>query len=133
MNNEAVRAGLRCLWPSRTFSLRWAKFVLEAGYDTVAWLTGILAAAWLTDSLSFAQFALPALFRLAVSTCLLVTISGVCAGLYRHRHERGSLDEVAATSLAACLMSLALLLFRALSMTLPPTDPRTVAALQFLR
>jgi FlaA1/EpsC-like NDP-sugar epimerase len=127
VSNEAVRADSRCLWPSRTFSLRRAKFALEAGYDTAAWLTGILAAAWLTDSLSDAQFTLSALFRLAVSTCLLVTISGVCAGLYRHRYERGSLDEVAGTSLAACLMSLALLLLRTLSMTLAPTDPRTVA------
>jgi FlaA1/EpsC-like NDP-sugar epimerase len=127
VNNEAVSADSRCLWPGRTFPLRRAKAALEAGYDAAAWISGILAAAWLTDSLSVADFTPQALVRLAVSTCLLVAVSGLCAGLYRHRYERGSLDEVAGTSLAACLMGLALLLLSLLSMAPRPADPRTVA------
>ncbi len=128
MNNEGVRVNSPRLWPSRTFLLqRRTKAALEAGYDTIVWLSGILAAAWVTGSLTAAEFTPPVLARMAMTTWLLGTASGLCAGLYRHRYQRCSLDEVAGVSLAACLMVLTLLLLSALGMAPQSFGPRILA------
>jgi FlaA1/EpsC-like NDP-sugar epimerase len=74
--------------------------VTEAGYDTAAWLGGLLVAdRALTDTyLTRSTFGYgPAAIGLLVVGC------GLTAGLYRSRYLRGSRDEVAAVVLAGFL------------------------------
>ena len=78
-------------------------WALETGYDIAAWLTGLLAAARTTGDLPDLGAWSIRLTCLAVLTCLSVVGCGLVAGLYRGRHQRGSLDEVAGVSIAAGL------------------------------
>src|ERR1039457_604976 len=79
---------------------RWVRLTIEAGYDAVAWIGGLLVAARaLTDAyLTRSAFWYgPAAIGLTVVGC------GLAAGLYRSRYLRGSRDEVAAVVLAGFL------------------------------
>jgi FlaA1/EpsC-like NDP-sugar epimerase len=101
---------------------RWVKAGLEAGYDSVSWLSGILAAGWATGT----AFRLSGLVPLAALTALLATGSGLGAGLYRHRFQRGSLDEMAGTGLAAAVAGIMLLILAEAGLAPSPVAPRTV-------
>ena len=89
----------------------------------MSWLSGMLAAAWMTGT----ALSLSSLIALAVLTWLLATASGLCTGLYRHRYQRGSLDELAGIGMAAAAAGLVMLLLSAFSLAPSPVGPRTVA------
>jgi FlaA1/EpsC-like NDP-sugar epimerase len=81
---------------------------VEAGYDALAWLAGLAAAAWATRDLT----AEPGGARLAAAAVLgsavISVATGLLAGLYRGRYRRGSLDEVMAVVMAGCGQALSL-------------------------
>jgi FlaA1/EpsC-like NDP-sugar epimerase len=102
---------------------RRVKAAIEAGYDTVAWLSGLLAAAWVTGT----GYTPVSLAALSVLVGLTATGAGLFAGLYRHHYQRGSLDELAGIALAACTTGLTLLLLTLARVAPLPALPRTVA------
>ena len=73
----------------------------EAGYDAAAWIIGLLAASRVTGDLAGATPQLYVAVRAALAVSLLSAASGLLAGLYRRRYQRGSFDEVVAVGLAA--------------------------------
>jgi FlaA1/EpsC-like NDP-sugar epimerase len=77
--------------------------VVEAGFDVVAWIGGLLMAAGATDDLSRAHPAGSELAGTAVGVCVMTVGCGLLAGLYRGHYLRGSRDEVAAVLLAGFL------------------------------
>jgi FlaA1/EpsC-like NDP-sugar epimerase len=87
---------------------RWRRAGVEAGYDTVVWLSGLLAAEWVTGYSSSPDVSPLAMIRLVLAICLLSTASGLLTGLYRGRHQRGSLGEVVCVGLACCGMTVSL-------------------------
>jgi hypothetical protein len=107
VSDQVVKAGLPATLPRRIFAARRSWCVgVETGYDCAAWLAGLLAAARTTGDLPDPRAWVTRLACLALLTCLAVTGCGVVAGLYRGRHQRGSLDEVAGVSIAAGLTAL---------------------------
>jgi FlaA1/EpsC-like NDP-sugar epimerase len=58
---------------------------------------------------------------------LLATGCGLCAGLYRQRYQRGSVDEVTSIGRAVCMVALVLLVLGLSQLTPRPVDPRTIA------
>ena len=86
---------------------RWHRIAAETGYDAAAWLCALLAATWITRDLAGTGTGL-AMWRAATAVCLLQPGSGLLAGLYVGRYQRGSFDEVLGVSLAACGTALSL-------------------------
>jgi FlaA1/EpsC-like NDP-sugar epimerase len=84
--------------------------VFESGYDAVAWICGLVAAAWMTRDLAKTQSTPFTLGRDIAVICLLSASAGLLAGLYRGRYQRGSLDEVMGVGMATCVMVLFLAL-----------------------
>ena len=82
----------------------------ESGYDAVAWICGLLAAAWMTRDLVKMQSTPFTLVRDVAAVCFLSAGAGLLAGLYRGRYQRGSLDEVMGVGMATCVMVLFLAL-----------------------
>jgi FlaA1/EpsC-like NDP-sugar epimerase len=82
---------------------RWVRLVVEAGYDAVAWLGGLLLAARTMGDLTVAHMAKSLLLFGAAGIGMIVAGCGLAAGLYRGRYLRGSRDEVAAVALASLL------------------------------
>ena len=124
VRNEAAGANSPAFRLNRAFPVpRRIKAGIEAGYDTAAWLCGMLAAAWVTGT-AYTPLSLAAL---SVLTCLTATGAGLFAGLYRHQYQRGSLDELAGIALAACSTGLALLVLTFTHVAPLPALPRTVA------
>ena len=82
--------------------------LLEAGCDACSWLFGLLAAAWITRDLAgpFATAAI--LVRAAIVVAVLSAGTGLLAGLYRGRYQRGSMDEVISVGRAGCGTALVL-------------------------
>ena len=123
MHNEAADANSPAFRISRAFPVRRrVKAGIEAGYDTAAWLSGMLAAAWVTGT----GYTTLSLAALSVLVGLTATGAGLFAGLYRHQYQRGSLDELAAIALAFCSTGLALLLLSFAHVAPLPALPRTV-------
>jgi FlaA1/EpsC-like NDP-sugar epimerase len=82
----------------------------EAGYDAIVWVSGLFYAAWITADIPGNEVrALPLVCSVLVIG-LLSVVSGLLAGLYRGRHQRGSLDEVISVSVAGGLMLIPLVL-----------------------
>ena len=107
MSDQVVNGGLPAALTRRAFAARRSWCVgVETGYDTAAWLTGLLAAARTTGDLPDPRAWVTRLACVALLTWLAVTGCGLVAGLYRGRHQRGSLDEVAGVSIAAGLTAL---------------------------
>jgi FlaA1/EpsC-like NDP-sugar epimerase len=86
----------------------------ELSYDIVVWIWGMLVAAWVTrdlsDTVAMQSFSL----RVAVAVCILSPASGLLAGLYRSKYQRGSLAEVVGVGTAAvgtCFALAALTMF----------------------
>ncbi len=135
--------GSRCLQPGGTLSGqrpgRWppilralrkrpVRRVLEAGYDALAWLTGLLAAGLATRDMPGHRDAPGAAAAAALVTAFLSVIAGLLAGLYRGRHQRGSLDEVLGVVIAGCGQALALAIVGGLLVPGPRPVLATVAA-----
>src|ERR1039457_1470454 len=96
VSDQVINGGLPAAVPRRVFAARRSWCVsLETGYDAAAWLTGLVAAARTTGDLQDPGAFVIRLTCVALLTCLSVTGCGLVAGLYRGRHQRGSLDEVA--------------------------------------
>ena len=89
---------------------RWVRMAFEPGYDAISWICGLLAAAWMTRDLARTQNSPFMLLRDIAAVCLLSAAAGLLAGLYRGRHQRGSLDEVMGVGMATCVMGLFLAL-----------------------
>ena len=89
---------------------RLARAGTEAGYDAIVWVSGLFYAAWITADIPGNEVrALPLVCSVLVIG-LLSVVSGLLAGLYRGRHQRGSLDEVISVSIAGGLMLVPLVL-----------------------
>ena len=107
MSDRVVNGGFPAAPTRRAISMRRTWWVsAEAGYDTAAWLAALLAAAKTTEDLPGAGARVTRLSCLALAVCLACAGCGLAAGLYRGRHQRGSLDEVAGVSIAAGLTAL---------------------------
>ena len=112
VSNEAVGRSSASLRTVRALSgQRWGRAGAEAGYDSAAWLGGLLAAEWVRGEPASAGVSPAAWTRLMLAICLLSTGSGLLAGLYRGRYQRGSLDEVIGVAVACCGMALTLAFF----------------------
>ena len=112
---------------------RWLRTVAEAGYDTMAWICGLLVAAGATSGLAGVHLSRAVLWYGALGMCVLVAGCGLAAGLYRGRHLRGSRDEVAAVMLAAALTACCLVLVGPLLMSRQRAVPETVVVGAALR
>ena len=114
VSNEAMGADSPSLQVGRILAsqghtlsgYRWLRVTLECGYDTVAWVCGLLAAAWMTRDLAGILVTPFSLVRDITVIGLLSAAAGLLAGLYRGRYQRGSLDEVMGVTIAACVMAL---------------------------
>jgi FlaA1/EpsC-like NDP-sugar epimerase len=82
----------------------------ELSYDIIVWFAGLLAAAWVTRDLSAAAVMHSFSLRVAAAVCVLCPGSGLVAGMYRSRYQRGSLDEVVGVCVAALGTCAALIL-----------------------
>jgi len=80
---------------------RRSRTLAELGYDIVTWVCGVLAAAWVTRDVPASAVTPQEALRTAAAVCALPVVSGFLAGLYRSRHQRGSLDEVMSVGAAA--------------------------------
>jgi FlaA1/EpsC-like NDP-sugar epimerase len=81
---------------------------LEAVCDAVAWLCGLTAAQWITRDVAGTGVTPAVLVRAALAVCVLSAGTGLLAGLYRGRYQRGSFDELVSVGRAASAMALAL-------------------------
>jgi len=82
---------------------RLTRLVVEAGYDAIAWIGGLLLAARTAGDFATVHMSKSALLFVGAGIGLIVTGCGLAAGLYRGRYLRGSRDEVAAVALASVL------------------------------
>jgi FlaA1/EpsC-like NDP-sugar epimerase len=73
---------------------RLSRRTTELGYDIIVWIWGMLAAAWITRDLPDAAVTQAFSLRLALAVCVLSPVSGLLAGLYQSKQQRGSLAEV---------------------------------------
>ena len=89
---------------------RWVRVALEAIYDSMSWVCGLLIAISLTGDMEGARPAAFTMARLILAVILLSLGSGLLAGLYRGRYQRGSFDEVMGSTMATCAMVLFLAL-----------------------
>jgi FlaA1/EpsC-like NDP-sugar epimerase len=105
---------------------RQAQLVTEVGYDAVAWIGGLLAAARVTGDPTLSQMKTPVLWYAAAAICAMVAACGLAAGLYRGRYLRGSRDEVMAVALAGSLVAGCLAVTQLTLVTRQPAFPETV-------
>ncbi len=103
MRAEALTGRVRGQLVRSLSQRRWVRLVVEAGYDAVAWLGGLLLATRATGDLTVAHMAKSVLLFGAAGIGMTVAGCGLAAGLYRGRYLRGSRDEVAAVALASLL------------------------------
>ena len=88
---------------------------IEAAYDAMAWVAAIFIAGTATGDVTGRGAAL--FFWVTVTVAALAVATGLAAGLYRGRYQRGSLDEVLSVGIAIALMTVALTLAGALLVT----------------
>jgi len=133
MNNEAVTDASACrAGESRG---RWrilcrttpARAGLEASYDALAWVVAVLVAALAIGDLT-SDSGVAAIVRGILVVCALSVATGLLAGLYRGRYQRGSLDEVLSVGIAAGFMTVALAVVSGLVVTGQRAPLETVAA-----
>ena len=74
--------------------LRWFYRALEAACDAVSWLGGLVAAGWVTGDLAGSGVTPAIAARAALAVCALAVATGLLAGMYRGRYQRGSFDEL---------------------------------------
>jgi FlaA1/EpsC-like NDP-sugar epimerase len=94
----------------RVSRLAWARSAVEAGYDTLAWVGGLLITARAAgpEGLPMTR----AMLGGVAGVCVVVTGCGLAAGLYRRRYLRGSRDEVRAVIVAGVLSGCCLTVIR---------------------
>jgi FlaA1/EpsC-like NDP-sugar epimerase len=80
---------------------RMSRTAAELGYDILTWVCGLISAAWVTRDVASGDALRYFAVRAAAAVCVLVPASGLLAGLYRSRHQRGSLHEVVGVGAAA--------------------------------
>jgi FlaA1/EpsC-like NDP-sugar epimerase len=80
----------------------------EAACDAIAWLSGLLAAAWATRDVAGSGVTLAVWSRAALAVCVLSAAAGLLAGLYRGRYQRGGIDELMGLGRAGGTTALAL-------------------------
>jgi FlaA1/EpsC-like NDP-sugar epimerase len=93
---------------------RLARVSVEAGYDAIVWVSGLCYAAWIATDVPRDSIGTLRLVVVVLAICLLSVVCGLLAGLYRGRHQRGSLDEVFGVAIAGGLMLVPLLLLSGL-------------------
>jgi FlaA1/EpsC-like NDP-sugar epimerase len=109
VENEAAGTSSPSLGTRRIFGgRRWGRASAEAGYDAAAWFGGLLAAEWVARVPVSTGASSVTFVRLPLLICLLSAGSGLLAGLYRGRYQRGSFDEVLRVAMACCGMAAAL-------------------------
>src|ERR1700728_4312960 len=86
------------------YARRLARVGVEAGYDAIVWVSGLCYAGWITTDVPGDNIGTLRLVGVALATCLLSVVCGLLPGLYRGRHQRGSLDEVFGVAIAGGLM-----------------------------
>lgn len=106
---------------------RKARKALEVGYDLAAWICGLLVSGWAIRDITGLDITAGMIARTLPATCVLAVGSGLLAGLYRGRHQRGSFDEVVAVSVAAFTTGLSLVVLTAVLLPGQREPLRTVA------
>jgi len=96
------------------YAKRLARVGVEAGYDAIVWVSGLCYAAWITTDVPGSRIGTVRLAGVVLAICLLSLVCGLLAGLYRGRHQRGSLDEVFGVAIAGGLMLVPLVLLSGL-------------------
>jgi FlaA1/EpsC-like NDP-sugar epimerase len=91
----------------RLSRLAWVRSAVEAGYDTLAWVGGLLIMAGAVGP-GGPQMTRAVLGGVA-GICVVVTGCGLAAGLYRRRYLRGSRDEVRAVMVAGLMSACCLM------------------------
>jgi FlaA1/EpsC-like NDP-sugar epimerase len=86
------------------YARRLARVSVEAGYDAIVWVSGLCYAAWITTDVPRDTIGTLRLVGVVLAIGLLSVVCGLLAGLYRGRHQRGSLDEVFGVAIAGGLM-----------------------------
>ncbi len=126
VSEEALGGG--ALWrPFHAIARRrWVRVSAEAGFDSAAWLGGLLVAARMTGELPRPVIAALALSLAGLAVCALVTACGLTAGLYRGRYLRGSLDEVTGVVVAAAATAVSLAATATMVVPGQGTQPATV-------
>jgi hypothetical protein len=69
---------------------RISRTTAELGYDIIAWIWGMLVAAWVTHDLPDAAVTQSFSLRVAVAVCVLSPVSGLLAGLYQNRYLKAA-------------------------------------------
>ena len=103
MRTEALTGRVRGQLVRSLRKRRSVRLVIEAGYDAIAWIGGLLLAARVTGDFATVHMSKSDLLFGGAGIGLIVTGCGLAAGLYRGRYLRGSRDEVAAVALASVL------------------------------
>jgi FlaA1/EpsC-like NDP-sugar epimerase len=96
------------------YAKRLVRVSVEAGYDAIVWASGLCYAAWVTTDVSGGGIGTLRLAGVMLAICLLSVVCGLLAGLYRGRHQRGSLDELFGVAIAGGLMLVPLVLLSGL-------------------
>ena len=107
MNTEGSATALH--WRV-AYAKRLARLAVEAGYDAIVWVSGLCYAAWVTAGIPAGKIGTTRLLGAVLGIGLLSVLCGLLAGLYRGRHQRGSLDEVFGVATAGGLMLVPLVL-----------------------
>jgi FlaA1/EpsC-like NDP-sugar epimerase len=90
--------------------LRWFYRALEAACDAVSWLGGLVAAGWVTGDLAGSGVTPAIAARAALAVCALAVATGLLAGMYRGRYQRGSFDELIGIGRAGAAMFVVLVI-----------------------
>ena len=96
------------------YAKRLGRLGVEAGYDAIVWVSALCYAAWITTDIRGSRIGGPQLAGAVLGIGLLSVVCGLLAGLYRGRHQRGSLDEVFGVAAAGGLMPVPLVLLSGL-------------------
>jgi FlaA1/EpsC-like NDP-sugar epimerase len=104
----------------------------EAGYDAIVWVSALFYAAWITRDIPRNEVRALPLAGSVLVVCLLSLVSGLLAGLYRGRYQRGSLDEVISVAIAGGLMLVPLVLLSGLLVGGQRASLQTVAGGAFI-
>ena len=116
MNEKAVNNALSRLRVGGLSSGKWqvlyrkrlVRAGIEAGYDAMIWVSAILIAASATRDVPGRGGGLVLIGWVILAVGGLSLATGLLAGLYQGRYQRGSLDEVLSVGIAVALMTVAL-------------------------
>jgi len=118
VNAEGMEADPAAFAPGYATALNWrvayarrlARLGVEAGYDAIVWVSALCYAAWITTDMRGTRIGALQLVGAVLGIGVLSVLCGLLAGLYRGRHQRGSLDEVFGVAAAGGLMLVPLVL-----------------------